>query len=72
MIQFLISQKLDIEKVSIYGKPIDWAVGNCHVEATLKLLELGADPNGDLTCPSPAPIILAIDFGCKIIYDKLV
>lgn len=35
------------------------------------LLEHGADGNGDSTCPAPPPLVLAIDFGCKDIYEAL-
>ena len=51
--------------MSIYGKPINWAVGNKHFEATKVLLDHGADANGDTTCPAPPPLILAVDFGCR-------
>lgn len=36
------------------------------------LFEHKANANGDLTCPAPAPLILAIDFGNKSIYDLLI
>ena len=51
--------------MSIYGKPINWAAGSSNLEAMKTLLQHKADPNGDLTCPAPAPLILAIDFGNK-------
>ena len=35
------------------------------------LLTNKANPNGDSTCPAPAPLILAIDFGNKKMYDLL-
>ena len=63
--KFLIDEGCDFEKMSIYGKPINWAVGNRHLEATKMLLDHGADGNGDPTCPAPPPLVLAIDFGCR-------
>jgi ankyrin repeat protein len=70
IIEYLISKGTDlsdvggdIERVSIYGKPINWAVGANRSQASLLLLERGADPNGDTSGPFPAPIILALDFG---------
>lgn len=71
IIKYLISKGADVEKVSIYGKPINWAAGSSHIEAIKALLENKADPNGDKTCPAPAPLILAIDFGNKELYDLL-
>jgi hypothetical protein len=65
LIEYLHHKQTDIEKVSIYGKPINWAVGSQSVEATIKLLELGASPDGDLTAPAPPPLILAIDFNAQ-------
>ena len=62
VLEYLVNKGCDIEKISIYGKPINWAVGSKNVEAALFLLEKGADANGDLTCPAPPPLILAIDF----------
>lgn len=62
LINYLISKNANIEKVSIYGKPINWAVGMKHFEATKVLLDHGADPNGDFTGSSLAPLILAIDY----------
>lgn len=35
------------------------------------LLENKANPNGDTTCPAPAPLILAIDFGNRDMYELL-
>ena len=68
----MISKGSDVEKVSIYGKPINWAAGSSNVMAIKVLLENKANPNGDLTCPAPAPLILAIDFGNKEMYDLLI
>lgn len=65
LITYLISKGADVEKVSIYGKPINWAAGNSNLAALKILLENKANPNGDSTCPAPAPLILAIDFGNK-------
>ena len=65
MMNYFLGKGCDTEKMSIYGKPINWAVGSRHIETTQYLLEKGADPNGDETCPAPPPLILAIDFGCK-------
>lgn len=62
LINFLIVKGSDIERVSIYGKPLNWAVGSRHYEATKVLLDHGADPNGDSTGSSLAPLILAVDF----------
>jgi ankyrin repeat protein len=72
LIRYLISKGSDVEKVSIYGKPINWAAGSSNIEAIQILLENKVNPNGDLTCPAPAPLILAIDFGNKEMYDLLV
>ena len=72
LIRYFISQGSDVEKVSIYGKPINWAAGSSNIEAIEILLENKANPNGDLTFPAPAPLILAIDFGNKEMYDLLV
>ena len=72
LIRYLISKGADVEKVSIYGKPINWAAGSSNLEAMQILFEHKANPNGDLTCPAPAPLILAIDFGNKYIYDLLI
>lgn len=63
LVKYLIQKGCDIEKVSIYGKPLNWAVGSKSEEVAKYLLEQGADGNGDTTCPAPAPIILAVDFG---------
>ena len=71
IIEYLHSKGTDIEKVSIYGKPINWAVGSQNVQAAIKLLELGASPEGDLTASSPPPLILAIDFNSEEIYQAL-
>jgi ankyrin repeat protein len=68
----LISKGSDVEKVSIYGKPINWAAGSSNVIAIKVLFENNVNPNGDLTCPAPAPLILAIDFGNKEMYDLLI
>jgi len=51
--------------MSIYGKPIDWAVGSRSYETAKVLLDHGADPNGDSTGTLLAPLILAIDFDLK-------
>lgn len=37
LIQYLISKGSDVEKVSIYGKPINWAAGSSNLVA-LKIL----------------------------------
>ncbi len=71
LIKYFISKGADVEKVSIYGKPINWAAGSSNVEAIKVLLENEANPNGDSTCPAPAPLILAIDFGNRDMYDLL-
>lgn len=68
----MISEGANIEKLSIYGKPINWAVGNRHVEATKALLDHGADPNGDSTGSNLAPLILAVDYNEANIYNLLV
>jgi hypothetical protein len=60
-----LSKGADVEKVSIYGKAINWAAGSNNINAMKILLEHKANANGDLTCPAPAPLILAIDFGNK-------
>lgn len=60
-----------MERVSIYGKPINWAVGNRHLEATQLLLENGADANGDATGTTIAPLILAVDFKDRTLYELL-
>lgn len=60
-INYLVSEGANIEKLSIYGKPLNWAVGNRHDEATKALLDHGADPNGDSTGTNVAPLILAVD-----------
>jgi ankyrin repeat protein len=71
LIKYLISKGADVEKVSIYGKPINWAAGSSNVEAMKVLLENNANANGDTTCPAPAPLVLAIDFGNIDMYDLL-
>jgi len=35
------------------------------------LIQNKADPNGDTTCPAPAPLILAIDFANREMYKLL-
>lgn len=60
-----------MERVSIYGKPINWAVGNRHLVAAQLLIEHGADPNGDATGTTIAPLILAVDFKDKALYELL-
>ena len=72
MIQLLFDKKADLEKVSIHGKPINWAVGSQSIQATLKLLALGANPDGDLTSAAPPPLILAIDFEMEELYKALI
>lgn len=62
MLKYFIEKGCDIQKISIYGKPINWAVGSKSEDAAKFLLLQGADANGDTTCPAPAPIILAVDF----------
>jgi ankyrin repeat protein len=71
LISYLLTKGADIERVSIYGKPINWAVGNRHFEATQLLLDNGADANGDATGTTIAPLILAVDFKDKVLYDLL-
>lgn len=72
MIGYFLDKGCDLERMSIYGKPINWSVGSKNIDATIYLLNKGADPNGDLTGPTPAPIFLAIDYECKEIYDALI
>jgi ankyrin repeat protein len=67
----LISKGADLEKVSIYGKPINWAVGSKHYEAAKALLDHGADPNGDSTGSILAPLILAVDYNDSGLYHLL-
>lgn len=67
----MISKGANLEKVSIYGKPLNWAVGNSHFEAVKVLLDHGADPNGDFTGSSLAPLILSVDFKAMEIYSIL-
>lgn len=38
MIEYLLGKGADIEKVSIYGKPLNWAVGSNQTLAALLLL----------------------------------
>ena len=71
VLEYLAEKGCDLEKVSIYGKPLNWAVGNRHINATKFLLAKGCDANGDLTSPAPPPLILAIDFGAEDIYEAL-
>jgi ankyrin repeat protein len=71
LLNYLISKGANLEKVSIYGKPINWAVGNRHFESTKVLLDHGADPNGDSTGSSLAPLILAVDFKDQNLYELL-
>lgn len=68
MMKFLLGKGCDMEKVSIYGKPLNWAIGSKSEEAIMYLLEQGADANGDPTCPAPSPLILAVDFDLENIY----
>jgi ankyrin repeat protein len=72
ILNYLLSKGADIEKVSIYGKPLDWAVGSRSFEATKALLDHGADPNGDGTGTLLAPLILAVDFDLNEIYSLLI
>lgn len=72
IIEYLLGKGADIERVSIYGKPLNWAVGSNHTQAALLLLEKGANPNGDTTGPFPAPLILAVDFGNTELYERLI
>lgn len=71
LLNYLIGRGADIERVSLYGKPLNWAVGNRHYEATKVLLDHGADPNGDCTGSSLAPLILAVDFKDSELYQLL-
>ncbi len=68
----MVSKKADIEKISIHGKPINWAIGSGHLEATTVLLELGANPNGDNSGSVVAPLILAIDQNRNDLYCLLI
>lgn len=43
-----------------------------HFEATKVLLDHGADPNGDFTGSSLAPLILAIDYKDEQLYNILI
>jgi hypothetical protein len=38
LLEYFLGKGCDIEKISIYGKPINWAVGSRQVEATKYLL----------------------------------
>lgn len=71
MLNYLISKGANLEKVSIYGKPLNWAVGSRHYEAVKVLLDHGADANGDSTGSSLAPLILAVDYKDMEIYNIL-
>jgi ankyrin repeat protein len=72
LMNYLIARGADIERVStLYGKPLNWAVGSRHYEATKVLLDHGADPNGDSTGSSLAPLILAVDFKDNELYQLL-
>ena len=71
LVKYFLEKGCDIEKISIYGKPLNWAVGSKSEEVTKFLLEQGADANGDTTCPAPPPLILAVDFGSEIMYEAL-
>lgn len=71
LLNYLISRGGDIEKLSLYGRPLNWAVGSRHYEATKVLLDHGADPNADSTGSSLAPLILAVDFNDKELYQLL-
>jgi ankyrin repeat protein len=71
VLAYLIERGADVEKVSIYGKPINWSVGSGQLEATRLLLEKGASANGDSSGSSVAPLIIAIDTGNEDIYRLL-
>ena len=71
LMRYLIKQGADLEKVSIYGKPINWAAGARSIEAAILLLESGAHPDGDTTGTIVSPLILAVDFNEKKLYDLL-
>lgn len=71
LINYLISKESDIERISMYGKPLNWAVGSHHYEAAKVLLDHGADPNADSTGSSLAPLILAVDLQDRPLYDLL-
>lgn len=72
IIAYLLQRGANKEALSIYGKPLNWAVGSNRTEATLQLLEAGVDPNGDLSGPYPAPIIIAVDVNNQQIIDALI
>lgn len=71
LMEYLISKGADPEKISIFGRPLNWAVGSGNVEAAQLLLQKGADPNGDNSGSSIAPIIIAVDTNNRPIYDIL-
>lgn len=50
---------------------MNWAVGARNYESTSTLIELGANPNGDNSGSSIAPIILAVDHKDKPLYTLL-
>ena len=61
IMEFLIGRGADLEKVSVYGKPLNWAVGSSQQEAARLLLERGPTsgtrPKASLpsTWPSSTP-----------------
>ena len=71
IMEFLIGRGADLEKVSVYGKPLNWAVGSSQQEAARLLLERGADPRGDTSGSNIAPIIIAIDTAQQQVYQML-
>ena len=71
-INFLVAEGANLEKLSIYGKPLNWAIGNKHFQAAKALLDHGADPNGDFTGSNLSPLILAVDYNDVNIYNLLV
>lgn len=72
IINYLIGKGADPERISIYGKPINWSVGAGNLEATETLLSHGASPDGDSSGSSVAPLILAIDHKHHALYKLLV
>ena len=72
IVGYLIDKGADIEKISIHGKPINWAVGSGSEEAALLLLEKGVDANGDSSGTSVAPLIIAIDTNNQNLYNHLI
>lgn len=38
LLDYFLQKGCDIEKISIYGKPLNWAVGSRQIEATKFLL----------------------------------